>query len=332
MGVTVGINLMPQLDPKRFVDVARFVDGAGFSHLFVADSSLHAHDVYPYLTLVAEHTGNVTIGPLVTHPYTRHPAINLNAMATVNEIAQGRAVMNIGAGDRPVMELGFPLSRLAVLREAIEVMRSLSKGEAVSLEGETFRLHDAALRYGRPAMPLFVTASGPRMLELAGELADGVVFHSGSARAGIDFALEHIAAGAARSGRQLSDLTLGCAVYGALDDDLEKARAACRPIAAWFPQTSPQYARLLGVEDARIEAIRRAYRGGHFDESEEAFRMVSDEMVDAFSLAGDPALWIERFQAIQAAGADFVVVFPMVEDKVGMIERLAADVVPVFAG
>jgi 5,10-methylenetetrahydromethanopterin reductase len=254
-------------------------------------------------------------------------------MATINEISGGRAIMNIGAGDRPVTEMGLPFARVAVVREAMTLMRLLTKGKPVDFQGETFQLHEGSLRHGRfEDIRFFMTASGPRMLELAGEIADGVIFLSGSFRAGVDFALSHIAVGAERSRRALSDLTLGCAVYGAIDENIKRARQACRPIAAWFPQTSPQYARLLGVDDPTIDAIRQVYRGGHFDESTAAFDLVTDDMVDAFALAGGRDHWLERILAIADAGVDFVVVFPMVADKMPMVERLAAEIVPEFSG
>src|SRR5262245_43436798 len=201
MGATLGINLMAVDPPARFIEVVQFVERAGFSHMFVADSSLHARDVFPYLTLLATHTTSIRLGPSVIHPYTRHPAVNANALATVNELAGGRVVVNIGAGDRPVMELGYPIAKVAAVREAVAVIRRLLAGGSASFAGETFRLHDAVIRYGRPeGIPVYVTASGPRMLEMAGEVADGVLFLAGSDPRCVRFALDRIATGAARSG------------------------------------------------------------------------------------------------------------------------------------
>jgi 5,10-methylenetetrahydromethanopterin reductase len=332
MGATLGINLMAVDPPGRFVEVAQFVEAAGFSHMFVADSSLHARDVFPYLTLLATQTTRIRLGPSVVHPYTRHPAVNANALATVNEMAGGRVVVNIGAGDRPVMELGYPIAKVGVVREAVAVMRLLLTGRAASFAGETFRLNEAALRHGRPdGMPIYVTASGPRMLEMAGEIADGVLFLAGSDPRCVRFALDRIAAGAKRAGRQLSDLFLGCNIYGALEDDRAAAYAACRSIAAWFPQTSPHYAELIGVAPERIAAIRAVYGGGHFDDAHHALDLVTDEMVQAFALAGDTGVWIERLEAIQAMGVDLFVIYPMVPDKLGTIRRIAKEVQPRFS-
>jgi 5,10-methylenetetrahydromethanopterin reductase len=331
MGATFAINLMAVDPPPRFIEVAQFVERAGFSHMFVADSSLHARDVFPYLTLLATHTTSIRLGPSVIHPYTRHPAVNANALATVNELAGGRVVVNIGAGDRPVMELGYPIAKVAVVREAVAVIRRLLAGGSASFAGETFRLQGAAIRHGRPeGMPVYVTASGPRMLEMAGEIADGVLFLAGSDPRCVRYALDRIAVGAARSGRKLSDLLLGCNIYGALEDDPAVAYAACRSIAAWFPQTSPQYAELIGVPPEHIAAIRAAYAGGHFDEARRALELVTDDMVEAFALAGNTAVWIDRLAALQALGVNLFVIYPMVADKLGTIRRIAEEILPRF--
>ena len=158
--------------------------------------------------------------------------------------------------------------------------------DGVMMTLPTFRLQGAAIRHGRPeGMPVYVTASGPRMLEMAGEIADGVLFLAGSDPRCVRYALDRIAAGAERSGRKLSDLFLGCNIYGALEEDPAVAYAACRSIAAWFPQTSPQYAELIGVPSERIAAIRAAYGGGHFDEARRALELVTDDMIEAFRLA-----------------------------------------------
>ncbi len=327
---TLGVNLMAVDPPDRYVECARLAEAAGFSHMFVADSSLHAHDLYPYLTLLALNTRRIRIGPLVVHPYTRHPAVNANALATVNEIAGGRVIANIGAGDRPVRELGHPVAKVGVVREAVAAIRRLLAGERVDFAGEAFRLEGAALRFGRPAMPLFVTASGPRMLELAGEVADGVFFLAGSDPRCVRFALDHVAAGARRAGRSPDALVRACCLYGALDDDLGRARQASRSIAAWFPQTAPAYAELVGVPPERVAAIRGAYAGGHFDEAQAALALVTDEMVDAFAMAGGPRRWVERMKALEELGVDLFVIFPMVEDRIGTIRRLAAEVLPHF--
>jgi len=324
-----GITTMAQDPPARFREIVEAADNGGCDHLWVCDSSLHARDVYAYLTLAASYSERLKLGPNCTHPYTRHPAINLNAMMTVHEISNGRAVIAVAAGDRPVMELGYRVARVAVVREMIELIRALQAGGPVSIDGPAFKLADASLSFTTDTpMPVYMAASGPRMLQLAAELTDGVMFLSGANIPCIKYALEQIETGARKGGRTPDDLEVVCTVYGSLTDDVELARAECKPMAAWFPQTAPQYAEIAGVPPETIENIKKAYSGGHFDHAKGALNYVTDDMIDAFTIAGPADIWIERLSEIKAAGLKHINVFLLTKDKVGMAQRFVRDVLP----
>src|SRR5439155_410032 len=138
----------------------------------------NARDVYAYLALVATTSRRLAFGPNCTHPYTRHPAITVNAIATLHELSGGRARLALGAGDRPVTELGHRAAPVATVRETIAVARALTAGGDVTREGP-IRLARARLTLRLPSpLPIYVAASGARMLELGGEVADGVLFFS----------------------------------------------------------------------------------------------------------------------------------------------------------
>ena len=135
MSVRVGVTLMATEPPDRFRELVRLIDAAGFDELWICDSSLHARDVYAYLALVATTSQRLAFGPNCTHPYTRHPAITVNAIATLHELSGGRARLALGAGDRPVTELGYRAASVAMVREAIAVARALTVGDEVTREG-----------------------------------------------------------------------------------------------------------------------------------------------------------------------------------------------------
>lgn len=324
-----GITTMAQEPPKRFCKIVRTADEGGCDYLWVCDSSLHARDVFTYLTLAATNSSRLRLGPNCTHPYTRHPAINLNAMMSVHEISGGRAIIAVAAGDRPVMELGYRMAKVAVVREMIDLIRTLQGGKNVSFEGDTFKLVDAGLSFSvdKP-LPVYMAASGPRMLQMAGEITDGVLFLSGANAPCIEYALEQIRTGAAKSNRSIHELDVACTVYGSLTDDEELARDECRPMAAWFPQTAPRYAEIAGVPAETIENIKRAYSGGHFDHAKDALGYVTDDMIDAFTIAGRADVWIDRLRMIRDLGVRHINVFLLTKDKLGMTERLVRDVFP----
>src|SRR6266513_4823105 len=118
--------------PPVFLEYVRLIEDAGFDYLWVCDSSLHARDVFGYLTLAAVHTTRLRLGVSVHQPYTRHPAMNVNGMATVNEISGGRAIMAVGTGDRPQIELGFQPAPVGLVRDMISVARALLAGDSVT--------------------------------------------------------------------------------------------------------------------------------------------------------------------------------------------------------
>lgn len=324
----VGITTMAVDPPDRFREIVALVEAGGFDELWVCDSSLHARDVYVALTLAATGTRRIRFGPNCTHPSTRHPAITANAMATLQELSGGRALLALGVGDRPVMELGGRMAPVETVREMIRVVRGLHAGETLDAAGP-IALRQARLAVAPPAaVPVYLSASGPRMLELGAGCADGVLFLSGVHPPCLDYALAHLRAGAVRAGRSLAAFDVGCTVAGSLRSDLAQARRECVPMAAWFPQSARPYAELAGVPAATVERIRAAYAGGHFDAAREAFRHVTDEMVDRFTIAGPAEVWVGRLGEIVARGVEHLNIFLMSGDRLAMVRDLADKVLP----
>ena len=205
-------------------------------------------------------------------------------------------------------------------------MRARERGEP-TVKGATFTLQGGRLAFAPPSpLPLYVAGSGPRMLQLGGELADGVLFLSGVYAPCVRFALEQIRAGARAAGRAPSSLDVGCTIYGSLHDDETLARQECTPMAAWFPQTAPRYAELAGVAPETSARIKAAYAGSHFDDAQEAFRHVTGEMIDRFTVAGPPEVWIRRIREVIAAGVQHVNIFLLTKDKLDMARRIVRDV------
>ncbi len=323
MSPTRGVVLQGVDPPEVFEDTSRRVEALGYDHLWLTDSSLHARNPYAYLALAARQTSTVSLGTAVTNPLTRHPGVTAAAIATIDDVSGGRAVLGIGPGDRPVEALGFRPARLAELRESIGAVRSLLAGAAVDSDSSHFAFRDARLRFdARGDLPVYVSASGPRMLELAGEVADGVIVLCGLFREGIDYAVSHVEAGAARAGRARPHVAV--MAYGAIDDeDEDRALGAARTIAAWFPQTAPKYCELAGLDPAIVESVRARYQGGEFQEAAPAAEQVPAEFVRRVAVAGSSARVTEQLTAALAAPVDSVQLFPLGERRAETIEAFA---------
>lgn len=310
----LGLTLQGVEPPDVFQQQVRDLEAAGYSHLWVTDSSLHARYVYAYLTLAALNSQRLQLGTGVTHPFTRHPGLTANAIATIDEISSGRAMLGLGAGDRPTGELGFSPARLQVMREMVTTTRRLMAGEKLDYTGSTFKLAGAALHYKyRNRVPIYMAASGPRMLALAGELADGIIVQVGVFPEAIRYAFQCIAEGAERAGRSLDEIELWVMVCGAISEDRDQARHSSRSMAAWFAQTAPHYCKLANLDLAIIERIQAAYRGGEFHLAQDAAALVPDEMIDLFTVGGSPEeaqARVSRLAAFNITGINFMPIGP----------------------
>jgi 5,10-methylenetetrahydromethanopterin reductase len=321
-GSTYGVALQGVDPPGDFTAMVGEIESLGYGHLWVTDSSLHARNSYVYLTLAAVNSTRLRLGTAVTNPVTRHPAITAAAAATLDEVAGGRAILGIGAGDRPLLALGRKPCGPADLASAIEAIRALWSGDEVTLTASGFTLDHARLRFGaRAGLPIFVSASGPRTLELAGGLADGVILLVGLFPDSVTWALEHIDRGARAAGRPRPHTALFA--YGAISDDESAALAAGRSIAAWFPQTAPHLCELAGLPADIVGAVRARYAGGEFQEAEAAARLLPDSFVRRMALAGDAQEASERVRGVLAAGVDSVHVFPLGPDRMATVRAFA---------
>lgn len=306
-----GVALQPVYPPAGFASMVERVEQLGMTDLWLTDSSLHARDCYSYLTIAALHSKALRLGTAVTNPTTRHPAIGAVAAATVDEISGGRAMHGIGAGDRPVEALGHRPARLGVLEDAVQTARALWRGDTITKQARGFTLDDATLRFAaRPDIPVYMSASGPKTLRLAGRVADGVLVLAGLHPEGLTYALEHIDQGVADAGRTKRPKVVVFA-YGAIDEDEDAALATGRTIAAWFPMTAPVYCSLAGLPDDVVAKVRAQYYGGEFQEAATAAELLPDDFVRRMSLSGNRAATREHIRTLAGLGVDSMVVFPL---------------------
>ena len=171
-------------------------------------------------------------GPGVTNPATRHFTVTACTSAALAEVSDGRSVLGIGTGDAAVFPLGLQV-KVEDLRQTIERIRTLSEGGTVDVDGRDIRIATGGTR-----VPIFVAASQPRMLRLAGALADGVILMGAAQPELTRWQLQHVAAGAAQAGRTLADVFVDLWFAISISDDRRKALDDVRPWAAsqarWF--------------------------------------------------------------------------------------------------
>lgn len=313
-GLQFGLRLPPCVPAAEVAEFARRAEAAGLDVVWVPDSQFLWRDVWTTLALVASATERIGVGVAVTNFESRHPAVTAGAAATIEEIAPGRLRVGVGTGDSGVKTLGLRPTRLARLREQIELLRRLLNGETVTYPGEeggpdrTMRIRYAPGRH----VSLYMAATGPRALELAGELADGVIVLSGVVEEQLERALARVRAGAECTGRRLEDVDVWVGAHTAVTRDEHEAARLAKPLCAAAAQLGASDAlRSIGIDIEVPRVVEGVYPDlTHAEDWDVAIaaadRYVSDRDAEAyarsFTLIGPPERLVANIEAMVAYG------------------------------
>lgn len=301
------------------VQYAQFLEERGFSKLWVGDSQQLYADPYASLAACAGSTEEIELSPGVTNPKTRHPTITANSISMVNRRANGRADLAIGIGDSAVYSIGKSPATLKELHDSVTTIQALIAGETATFNGEPFTLKP---RYG--PVDVFVAAEGPKTLQMAGEIADGIVIGGGTKPEFMEeFTLKNIREGAERVGRTLDDIELVAltpACYGETRADATRElRHLLEPLAyhnfMFSVEEAPEelqdeLEQLVKAHDMREHAQPDADKPGEISDT------VLEYLGDRFAVAGPPSHCQERVKALNELGVDhFYLVFPTAVDN-----------------
>lgn len=288
----------------RLVELARRAESAGFDRYGVSDWKFY-QDCFVVMTACLQATSRLECESLVTEPYTRNPAITAAAFATMDDLSDGRAILGIGAGvesSTRVWSAPWGHERphpVDAVREAVEVCRRMWRGEEVTLEGKVVRVDGAKLSFTGRDTRILIAARSPRMMALAGELAD--VVHLASFYVSVPWHrrnIGHIERGARRARRAPGSYEIDISMPCSVSDDGRAAReAAKRPAAIGILWTAAadEYA-LAGwqrPDDFTVpEELVRSLHGWDFRKQPalpaELAEAITDDILDQFALAGTP--------------------------------------------
>jgi 5,10-methylenetetrahydromethanopterin reductase len=295
-------------------EVARLVqavEAAGFTGAGLLDSQLLCRDVFVTLAAVAMQTSQIALFPAVTNPFTRHASVLASAMQSVEELAPGRLKCIIGTGYTSASTIGRKAATLAQMRACITSLKGLLAGKTVAFHGTAGRLQFAAGRQ----IPVLMAASGPKAIELAGEIADGALLMVGYTPGIVAAALEHLERGARRGGRRLDDLEVIWAVRtGTAATTLEAQRQA-RPIAVhwgilrwgahWLKDAGLQLPE-FEVPDAVWKIYPDLSHAANWEEAIAATAFVPDDIIaqlcDVVGLIGTPEYCAKRIMQMADSG------------------------------
>lgn len=341
MKIEFGVRMGKHLSMEEIAYHARLAEELGFSHMNCGDAPFLNRDPYVILTIMAQNTSRMRIGQAVTDSTTHHPSVIANSTATIDELSCGRMYLGLGAGG-PFGKVMKPQTPDRV-RETIEFIRRYMAGEEAEWDGAKMRSY-----WVRKPVPIYLAAEGPKMLQLAGELADGVItigFHPEL----VKWKLEQVEKGAMKAGRDPSHVDYWARGMVYVTDSINEARHEVGPYTAGTglarilrsktPEAEGLYRRLNKVEDGlaealiadaeKVEAIWDPYWfervGAPFAE------VVSDRLMNFYHLIGRPDYICERIEKLGQLGARTISVWMgTVIDQVGQKRKIATLIMPHF--
>jgi 5,10-methylenetetrahydromethanopterin reductase len=313
----LGLLYLGSRPARRVVEVVQFAEAHGFDACWIPDERFF-REVYGLCTAAALATGTIRIGPGVTDPYTRHPALTAMAIATLDELSDGRAMLGLGAGISGFVELGLQHVRPATaMRETIELIRALLTGEPVSFCGTVFRF-EGRLNFRPPCadIPIYVAAEGPHMLATAGAVADGAIIEACVAPGSFEAALAQVQAGAHQAGRDLGRFARAARIDVALADTLEEAHDALRTrMARRLISAAPTFEsfakRGIDVPDELRERVRGLHYTWDTATLNEVGRHIPTAYMDAFYIAATPDTLSARLTELVQRGANELIINPI---------------------
>jgi len=328
--VKFGIEFVPREPYWKIVYYAIQAERGGFSNLWVTDH-FNNRNVYVTLTAAAIYTNKITFGPGVTNPYMVNPVFTAQAVATLNEVVPGRVVLGIGAGDKTTLEsVGVEMQKpLAAIQEAVDIFRKITIGENVVYKGEVFKTAGAKFLFKpKGRIPVYVGAQGPKMLELAGRIGDGVLINACHPK-DVEYAVNCVKDGVRQAGKKLDQVDVAAYTSFSVHEDIKKANKAAVPVVSFIVAGSPpQLLERHGIDVKKAGEIKEALKANDWGR---AFSGVTPEMINAFSVCGTPDMCIERITELLKSGiSQFVVGSPIGTNVREAINLVSEKIIPHF--
>ena len=283
---------------------ARASEEAGADSLWFAQH-MGYRDALVWAGAAAAVTSRPTLVPLAISPYLCPPLALAMHMATVSELAQGHAAVSIGVGN--LLNLGesgvTAVKPIRVMREYTADLRRLFAGEAVEREGEIYQLRRAHMNFRAPMeIPIYIASTGPQMLKLAGEIADGLVLSAGLTLKSCRLCLDYAEAGLLGKQRDSAAFRRAGLIYVGVSEDPAEARAMVRRKLAFLFRNSAQAANIASAElDIDHAGIIAAMERRDLDA---ATALVPEAAATAFAVAGTARECRDQLEAYLSVGMD----------------------------
>jgi 5,10-methylenetetrahydromethanopterin reductase len=323
----IGLYLIEKHDIRRSIENARLAEECGFDCVWQGEEYppfRDARDSLIPLAAIAAVTKSIKLGTGVLHTWTRNVMTLAMTFVTLDELSNGRGMLGIGVLWDPIAGMiGISRTRpLKAMREYVEALRALFDMKTVNVEGEFVRLRNVRLLKKPISIPIYIGATGFKMMELAGEIADGVLLNYLVSPEYNKQALEFLSRGAAKSGRKIEDLDRPQLVACSMDADADKAIDTARLVVTEYLFLEPHIMKASGIKPDILDAIHRTLGSWppRPDKLREALQLVDDDLVRSVCAAGSPEDCRQKVREYVAAGSTCPLVCPIggkAEDMMG---------------
>jgi 5,10-methylenetetrahydromethanopterin reductase len=313
---------------QEMIELARLADEARLESLWMSDHLCFRDSLTTSMALLAS-TQWIKVAPAPMSPYSRAPIISAMSIATMDEFAPERVIASPGTGNAAALkEAGIDSPRpLKTMREYVDVLRRLLTGETVDYQGEMFQLRGPKMGFvPSTPIPLYLTAVRPRMLQLGGEIGDGVLLSGGCSPAYIARCVSEIQTGAAKAGKVASKVDVAGFITAAVSENAREAIDANKLFLAYIFRNT-HHGDNIRLGGGRVDQEGLAAAVGKRD-WDAAKKYISDEVVFAHSIAGTADDCRRQLQAFLHGGLNLPVLLPMgTQEMRKTVIRMAAGLV-----
>jgi len=303
LGISLGWSHREPID--RMIRLIQDAESAGVAGCWIVDSQLAMRDAFTLLALAAHNTRHIHLGPGVTNLVTRHETVVANSLVSLRALAPGRILAGIGAGDSAVYSIGLAPQRISVLEESVHRLRALLGG--ISRADMTMTIAGNS----GPAEPIFLAASQPRMLQLAGAIGDGAIIMGPADPEIIRQQMHEVDRGAINVGRDPGEVFRDVWVTMAVDGDdpgVDAVRSWASAQARWLAKWKQLPDSLRRFETEMRVAAETYDFSRHLSVSADHAKVISDELTVALAVTGDIEQCAARLRGIAEVGADRITV------------------------
>ena len=313
MSIKFDLRVPPCAPVTEVANFVRRCEEAGFDGVGLLDSQLLERDVFVSMALAVQATSSIRVASAVINPVTRHVSVLASAAKTVAELAPGRVEFWLGRGYSSVQTIDVRPASVDQLRQSVLTLKSLLAGEQVS-----FNRASSRMRHGGDNLPpIYISATGPKAIEVAGEVADGALLMIGLHPKAVELARHHLAVGAQRAGRNPDDVKLILTATTIIQDDQQEAREIARPLCVQrlMEDYQARWLRASGVEPGELDIPKELWElypdVPHAEDWERAKKLCAflpDDILahicDTIGLIGTPEHCAQRIAQAEAAGID----------------------------